>query len=335
MRLVKLPFLFALLALAISACQEPIDLELEDNVPELVVEGYLAQRDYAIPEDGADCGGGVALSQLEIQLATAAADAILDIDSIEAETDYFPFNKVKLSTTANYFEEGTTPAVSNAVVRLVEDGAVVETLTEDPEVPGTYRITHLPQVGSFYHLEIEALDMEYETIPEEYQAVPPLITVPGVLPFVQYLPTFFGDTCQYQLAMNSYELEGTGDHYRWMFYLNNEYVDDPFFISTFDDSNVDGICLLQIDVYGDALELEDTLVVFQMKTSAGYDNFVNSLRNQTAFVGGPFDTPPAPIVGNIKNLTTGKDAFGYFACGGISANAAIVPDTIPTGGCAF
>ena len=77
MRLLKYPFVFAVLAFALSACQEPIELELEDNVPELVVEGYLAQRDYAIPEEGVDCGGGLALSGAEIQLATATADAFL------------------------------------------------------------------------------------------------------------------------------------------------------------------------------------------------------------------------------------------------------------------
>lgn len=325
--------LFLISLLAVS-CQEPIELELEDNVPELVIEGYLSQRDYLIPDEGVDCGAGLALSKEELLFATAAADAFIDIDSIENQTDYFPFNKVKLSTTANYFDEGTTPAVSDAVVNLFEDGTLVETLLEDPDIPGTYRITYLPVVGSFYHLEIEALGMTYETTPEEYQAVPPLINLPQ-LPFVQYVPTFFGDTCQYQLALNSFEAPGLGDHYRWMFYLNGEYEDDPVFIATFDDSDIDGVCLLQIDIYGNSLLLEDTLIVFQMKTSAGYNSFIERLRNQTAFVGGPFDTPPAPINGNVKNLTTGKDAFGYFVCGGISAGAAIVPDTIPAGGCSF
>ena len=53
------------------------------------------------------------------------------------------------------------------------------------------------------------------------------------------------------------------------------------------------------------------------------------MQSQTAFVGGPFDAPPAPIIGNVTNVTTGKAAFGYFAAGGISANATTTPETIP------
>ena len=70
-----------------------------------------------------------------------------------------------------------------------------------------------------------------------------------------------------------------------------------------------------------------------MRTNEGYSNFINSLRNQTAFVGGPFDTPPAPIRGNLKNVTTGKEAFGYFIAGGISANAGFVPEEVLEEGC--
>jgi hypothetical protein len=332
MKNLKYSLLFLASLWLITSGQEPIELDLDDPEPELVVEGYLSQRDYLIPDEGFDCGSGFALSKLELEFATSAADAFLNIDSIEAQTDYFPFNKVKLSTTANYFDEGQTPAVSNAVVELYKDGALVETLIEDATTPGTYRITHKPEVGAKYHLEIEALGNSYETTPEEYLAVPPLLTLPG-LNTVNYTSNFIGDSCQYFSAINTYEAIGKGDYYRWFFYLNNEFVRDPFFIATFEDSDVDGVCLIQFDIYGNDLDLNDTLIIFQMKSSKGYYDFINSLRNQTAFVGGPFDTPPAPIQGNVKNITKGTAAYGYFLSGGISASASIVPDTIPSGGC--
>jgi hypothetical protein len=332
MRKFILPLSIALSALTFAACQEPIDLDLPPNTPELVVEGYFCQRDYLIPDEGIDCGSGFALTKNDLLFATAAVDAFINIDSIEAATDYFPFNKVQLSTSDDYFGQGQTPRVSDAVVKLFEDGEEIETLMEDPNEPGTYRITALPKVGSSYHLEIEALDNFYETSPEVYHAVPPLLSLPG-LPTYRYGPNFIGDTCQYFLGLNTYEPPGRGDHYRWMFYLNNKYVSDPVFISTFDDSDVDGVCLIQFDIYGNPLELGDTLIVFQVRTSPGYSTFINSLRNQTAFVGGPFDTPPAPIRGNVKNVTLGTEAYGYFMCGGISASASIIPDTIPTNGC--
>ena len=101
-----------------------------------------------------------------------------------------------------------------------------------------------------------------------------------------------------------------------MFYVNNKYDSRPNFIATANDDGIDGFCLFGLDVYGDELELGDTVTVFQMCSTEAYFNFVNTVRSQTAFVGGPFDGPPAPITGNLMNLTTNKAAYGFFGVGG-------------------
>lgn len=315
---------FVLLAVAtifLASCTEEVDLKVPDNEPELVVEGYLSDLDFYIPEGDLNCAPGVTFSHEQIVLAASLA-AQFDIDSIEALTDYFPFNKVRLTTTSDYFSNAKPPVVSGAAVRLYQDGNLVETLAE--EIPGTYAITHDPVVGSEYHLEIDALGNFYETMPEVYLETPPLLAVD-----TQYTENFIGDSMAYFMEINTYEKPGEGDYYRWMFYLNNKYVDDPFFLAITNDIGVDGACIIGIDIYGDELELGDTLIVFQSRTSQRYFNFITSLRNQTAFVGSPFDTPPAPIRGNVRNVTTGKLAMGYFAPFAISANAMIVPDEIP------
>ncbi|MEZ4722304.1 MAG: DUF4249 family protein [Flavobacteriales bacterium] len=324
-----IPFIsVAILALSTTGCQEEIDLDLPANDAELVVEGYLTQRDYFIPEGDLDCFGQTTIAHDFIEIAVAAVDAFINIDSIESQTDYFPFNKVRLTSTADYFANSAPPAVSGAVVRLFEDGTLVETLSEDASEAGIYRITHLPKVGSSYYLEIEALGNFYETTPEVYQSVPPLISVDA-----NYGPNFIQDSCAFYMGVQTYEKPGTGDHYRWFFYRDNEYDDRPGFIATSNDDGIDAFCLFGLDVYGDELELGDTLITFQMITTEGYFNFINSVRNQTAFVGSPFDAPPAPIQGNVKNVTKGTAAFGYFAAGGISANAAIVPEVRPDEDC--
>ena len=323
----KYILLIALAATLMSSCQEAIELDLPPNEPELVIEGYLTDLDFFIPEQDLDCSGIVTIPRSEIVSAASLA-ALFPIDSIESVTDYFPFNKVKLTTTSDYFSNAPAPTVSNAIVKLFENNDLVETLIEDPNIPGTYRFIHDPEVGASYHLEIEALDNFYETDPQVYNAVPPLLGVKAV-----YKSNFLQDSCAFYLGIDTYEKQGLGDHYRWMFYINNEYVDNPVFISTFDDAQIDGLCLFDFDVYGNELRLGDTIVVFQIRTNEGYSNFINSIRNQTAFVGGPFDTPPAPIRGNLKNVTTGKEAFGYFVAGGVSANAGFVPTEILEGGC--
>ena len=324
---IKQTFLLALTLVAIISCQEVIDLDLPPNEPELVVEGYLTDLDFFIPEQDLDCSGILTIPR-EVIVEAANQAANFPIDSVESVTDYFPFNKVKLTTTSDYFSNAPAPAVSNAIVKLFENNDLVETLIEDANIPGTYRFTHDPIVGASYHLEIEALENFYETDPQVYNAVPPLIAVKAI-----YNSNFIQDSCAYYLGIDTYEKPGLGDHYRWMFYINNKYVDDPVFISTFDDAQIDGLCLFDFDVYGNELDLGDTIVVFQIRTNERYSNFINSIRNQTAFVGGPFDTPPAPIRGNLKNVTTGKEAYGYFVAGGVSANVGEVPNVIPEGGC--
>ena len=323
----KHTFLIALTLVVVNSCQEVIDLDLPPNEAELVIEAYLTDLDFYIPEQDLDCSGVLTIPKDTIDLFAGLA-SLFPIDSIESVADYFPFNKVKLSTTSDYFSNASAPAVSNAIVRLFKNNELAETLLEEPNTPGTYRFTHDPEVGASYHLEIEALDNFYETEPQVYNPVPPLLRVKA-----NYRSNFLQDSCQYFLGIDTYEKPGIGDHYRWMFYINNKYENDPVFISTFDDSQIDGICLIDFDVYGNELNLGDTIVVFQMRTNEGYSNFINSLRNQTAFVGGPFDTPPAPIRGNLKNVTTGKEAFGYFVAGGISANAGFVPEVVPVEGC--
>lgn len=314
---------FVALSLLLFGCQEEITLDVPETGPELVVEGFLSDLDFYIPEQDLDCGGGVVFPREQILLAAGLA-AQFDIDSIENETDYFPYNKVRLTQSAPYFSNEATPAVSGANVRLMKDGILVETLAEDASYPGTYRITHNPVVGSSYHLEIDALGKYFTTDPETYTDVPPLISVDAVF---NSEPLF--DSAGYYMAINTYEKPGPGDHYRWAFYVNNEYLDDPFFVSIVSDMGIDGSCVPGIDVYGNQLEMGDTMIVFQSRISAEYYNFLFSLRQQTAFSGGPFDTPPAPIKGNVNNVTDGKKAFGYFVPAAVAVNALIVPDTVP------
>ena len=320
----KISFILIIGLIAFTGCQEEIDLDLPATEPELVVEGYLTQRDYYFPDADLNCFGITTISLDTLKFVTAFVDAYINIDSIEAATDVFPFNKVVLSTTGDYFANAEPPAVTSAIAVLFEDGNAVETLIEDPSIPGTYRITHLPIVGSSYHITIDAMGNFYETIPEIYGSVPPLLSLSA-----NYGPNFIRDSCAYYLSMNTFEKPGLGVHYRWFFYVNNKYVSSPGNIALTNDENFDGFCLLDFDVYGDELELGDSLVVFQMNTTEGYYNFLSTLQSQTAFVGGPFDAPPAPITGNVMNVTTGKAAYGYFAAGGISANATTTPETRP------
>lgn len=323
----KLFFLFAASVL-LAGCQEVIELDLDDPVPELVIEAYISGLDFYIPDDDLVCSPTDIIPR-DTLLFYAAFAQLFDIDSIEATTDYFPYNKVKLSTTAPYFSNSAAPRVSDALVQLFENGTLVETLTEEENEAGIYRISHDPVVGALYHLEIEAtIDgtlKRYETTPEEYLSTPPVLTTSA-----EFNPDpLFGDSAGYFLSLNTYEVPGAGDHYRWSFYINNEYQSDPSDISITTDDGIDGACVPGSDVYGDRLAFNDEIAVFQSRISQRHFDFLANVRAQTAFVGGPFDTPPAPIVGNVKNVTDGTNAYGYFVASAVSVGYAVVPSSNP------
>ncbi len=323
----KLFFLFAIPVL-FAGCQEIIELDLDDPEPELVIEGYLAGLDFWIPDSDLRCSEDDIIPRDSLLFYAAFAE-LFDIDSIAELTDYFPYNRVKLSLTAAYFSNAATPRVSNATVRLYEDGSLVETLAESTEEAGIYLITYDPVVDAMYHLEVEAeiggTTKLYETTPEPYLSTPPILETAAV-----YNPDpLFGDSAAYYLNISTYEVPGLGDHYTWSFYINNEYQSDPGDISITPDDGIDGACVPGSDVYGDPIDLGAEIAVFQSRVSQKHHDFLSNIRQQTAFVGGPFDTPPAPIVGNVKNVTDGGNAFGYFVPAAVTVGFTTVPDTIP------
>ncbi len=325
----KISSILSVLALSfiVNGCQEEIELDIPGGEPELVVEGYMTDLDFYIPDGDLDCSGIITIPKFFIEQAAALAGTF-PVDSAEEVSDFFPFNKVTLTSTAEYFANVPPPPVTDAVVKLFENGTLVETLVHDGSNPGTYLITHDPVVDAEYHLEIEALGKFYETEREIYRAVPPLL---GLI--TNYGPNFLQDSCAYYMGIDTYEKPGAGDHYRWLFYINGKYQSGPFDIALSNDEGIDGLCLFGLDIYGNELELGDTITVFQMMTSEGYYDFNVALRSRTGQVGSPFDAPPSPINGNIINTTDNRKAVGFFAAGGITANFVVVPDTIPAESC--
>lgn len=317
--------LFAALGLAtflFTACEQEVTLDLNSAEPELVVEGYMIDTDFYIPDEDLDCYGISTFTRDTIILLSELVKNFLPISDVEAKADYFPFNKVKLSMSVPYYTQGMPDAVSDAVVKLYKNDSLVETLVEDATEKGIYRITHNPEVGSYYHLEIEANGNNYTTAAELYQEVPPILFAQAV-----YQPAIFSDTMVYTSGISTFEKPGKGDYYRWFFYLNNEFQSDADLMVTSPDDGIDGSCLINFDFYRRRLQPKDTLVIFQMRTSEQYYNYVNTIIGLLS-VGSPFDTPPAPIPTNVYNNTLDKKGLGFFAVGGLSANAVVVPDTL-------
>src|SRR5690606_2481793 len=118
---------------------------------------------------------------------------------------------------------------------------------------------------------------------------------------------------RYEVKINTYETPGVGDHYRWLEFVNGEYQDEPFDIYTASDELADGNPVFGFNITNERYTEGDTVMIAQQRISKNAFNFLTTLQAQTAFVGSPFDGPPALIEGNIFNTDdTSEKILGFF-----------------------
>lgn len=235
-------------------------------------------------------------------------------------TDQDGEKEVKLSTTANYFENSESPLVENALVILYNESGALDTLEE--EAPGTYVTPYIGQIGSTYHLYIRTqTGEEYESNPETLTAVPEITAI-----YSTFKEESIFEDEGYYISIDTYEPVGPGNHYRWKQFVNGTYLNTPFDLLYATDEFVDGNPILGFEVTINApLELGDEYKIQQLSISQEAFEFFTQLETQTAFVGSLFDSPPAALQGNIIRLDQpDKKALGYFGVSSVSEMEIIV-----------
>lgn len=227
--------------------------------------------------------------------------------------------QVLLSTTANYFDNSATPFVADALLVLYNEAGPIDTLTEKSS--GVYVTNYVGQIGETYHLYIRTkAGEEYESNPEELRFVPEITAI-----YAEFKEgTTFEDE-GYYVFLDTYEPVGVGDFYRWKEYVNDTLLNTPFDLAYASDEFVDGNPILGVEITGDPLKVGDHFRVEQLSISEQAYKFFEQLQTQTAFVGSLFDSPPAALNGNIKNLDpAGKKALGYFGVSAVSEKAMVI-----------
>ena len=274
------------IAFLFPSCQDVIDLNLPDGDTVLVVEGRITN------------------------------------DSTET-------HQVALTYSSPYFKDQPAPVASGAFLELTDEtDNVTYSFTETPAGSGVYVTTAVGQVGHVYSLYIRdnSTNEEYRSIPEEMNFVPEITSIYSE--FIDDGDIF--DEEGWSVFIETFEPAGKGDHYRWRSTVDGNLLDDPFDIFVASDDLVDGNIISELDMV-EGIEFKDELedgddenlviigkdsievVIEQSTISERAFEFYNLIQQQTAFVGGPFDSPPAPIRGNVKN-TEGENNFalGYF-----------------------
>lgn len=220
---------------------------------------------------------------------------------IEASILFYPevernFYNIKLSTTAPFFQE-EVPPVEDAVVKIIS-GTGEEYIFEEIG-DGIYQNADIVAVEDVtYRLEI-LYQNELYTATEEYIPTPELQFVE------QDLGGFSGDDYEFKIYYEDpVETEN--------FYLFR-YLSDQIYLQIYDDQFTNGNRTFAF--FNDEDADSGDLVTFEIQgISADFYQYMFILRAQAGTNnGGPFQTQPSIVRGNIVNDTNPDNfPFGFF-----------------------
>ncbi|WP_266368653.1 DUF4249 domain-containing protein [Tellurirhabdus rosea] len=256
----------------------------------------------------------VYLLLLSLFSLTACTD-VVDVDLEKSEpllavdgqiTDQPGPYTVRLSTTASYFSNTTTPAVTNATVVIRDSEGVSETLKQT--TPGVYVTSQLRgKVGHKYTLTVKADGQEY-TAETEIRRVFPLDSIAA-----EFRKESLGQEEGYYLKIYGQEIAGKGDSYRWKVYRNDSLLSKPADLIFFDDLYIDGNYLNGIALGNGPFKKGDKIRVENLSLTDDAYQYIVEIFNNTAATGGLFSNPPANVRTNIRNVApNGKKAVGWF-----------------------
>ncbi len=224
--------------------------------------------------------------------------------------------QVSLSLTTSYFDQNTNPPINDADVFLFEDGVSVGQLNP-LGAEGKYELDYSGTLGKSYHIEIllpthYGLPQNWSSQPEVLSRVFKADSFNTRFLTKNSVPSVFEEG--YYSLLYFQEPKGVGDSYRIRRWLNDSLFAQDFLI--FDDANFDGAdfggSFPGVAIYG-PMEIGDTNRIEISSISRPYYDYLSLIVEQVFQIGGPFDPPPSPIVGNIYNSDDPKDyGFGFF-----------------------
>jgi hypothetical protein len=203
--------------------------------------------------------------------------------------------------------------VTGATVQIIDDLDSVTTLVEWS--PGNYDTRTSPfegQVGRSYRLNIFTDDgKHYVSVPELLRPVAPIENL--------YYTFSRNEELHYRVYVDFHEPEGKGDYYRWRFFIDGRL---QIGIDAENDNFYDGKDIIRREVGGwDEARNNLPVQVQQLSLTKEAYNFWSTAKQQFQQAdNAPYDTPPAPLFGNIYNADNPQErALGYFGASGVSS----------------
>lgn len=239
---------------------------------------------------------------VEIDVPSIEPKLIIDA-SFEILFDEAPVTAntvVKLKLSADYFEE-TIPTVSNAIVFLtnVMDNSIINFV--DANLSGNFRplASFIPQDNIEYELTVIYKNQTYKGRASKVKSTPFQSATQGDETL------FSGEETEVKVAFK--DSEDAKNYYLFNF-TNNLFLalEDRFFNGT--DYN------FSFFYQEDEIELPTTVMLSMSGITKDYFTYFRILQNQSATAGGgPFQSVPSSLLGNIINTTNEANfPLGYF-----------------------
>ncbi|MFD1096570.1 DUF4249 domain-containing protein [Salegentibacter chungangensis] len=250
-------YIFLITTLVFTSCEKVVDIPLENSEPRLVVEASL------LWEKGTE--GNV--------------------------------QKIKLSTTSPFYNEGNPPVEDAQVSVYSENGEEFQFVHN---MDGHYINQNFrPELNAEYRLEIEYKD-------QVYSASETMVPVSDI-EYIEQTKNggFNGDDIEIKVFYKDPPDER--NYYLFLF------RDDKATLEIYEDEFTDGNLIFGYYSNED-IEQGDEINIEMAGISKAYYEYLFILRSQVGGNnGGPFETKPATVKGNILNETNRQNyAFGYF-----------------------
>ena len=210
--------------------------------------------------------------------------------------------KIKLTTTTNFYTN-TVPTVSGATITVINSNNIDFNFIETPNT-GIYVCNNfIPVIDEVYTLKVINNGQTYTAI-DKLKSVAPIINV------TQEIQT--GVTRDNILKFNANYIDPANiDNYYLYKYIFPRSIGPRF--NPDEDTFFQGNPFFSI-AFQDQLLVGDIVQVTHFGITKEYYNYMNILLSVSGSQGGgPFQSPPATVKGNIKNTTNFENyPFGYF-----------------------
>jgi hypothetical protein len=233
-------------------------------------------------------------------------------------TDEMKRHTIRLTQSAPYFYNDTTPAITNAEVYIIEEGSGTRIdLTLDNQKMGYYMTDPVSgSIGETYTLNIE-YNYETYTASSYLDSVLVLDSMKYEYEFVAYAEQGF-----YKIKVSGFEPPPMGDYYMFKLYVNDSLFNDELIRTAYtDDQLFDNTYLNDIDVFWLPQEeiITDTnhVVLEMLSISKEEFYFIEAFIPETYYNGSIFDGPPANIPTNIACTECDIDGLGFFGASSV------------------